>query len=182
MKALFLIGVLACFGAMPLRAHRLDEYLQATIVAIEPEGIRLQIQLTPGVAVAEEVLAQIDRDRDGLIAPAEAAAYGEALTRDLTVRLDGQALASKLSRSFFPQPGELRGGLGIIQIEYAVAIEALVAGPHRLTLENRHLKKISAFLLNAAKPRAPTIQITRQQRQEDQSSGEIDFTFSGTAG
>src|SRR5579859_4000887 len=34
-------------------AHRLDEYLQATLVTIEPGEIRLQINFTPGVAVAE---------------------------------------------------------------------------------------------------------------------------------
>ena len=43
-------------------AHRLDEYLQATLVAIEPSDVRLQINLTPGVAVAEKVLAA-DRPR-----------------------------------------------------------------------------------------------------------------------
>ena len=48
-------------------AHRDDEYLQATLVAIEPSGIRLQINLTPGVDVAEQVLALIDRDQDGVI-------------------------------------------------------------------------------------------------------------------
>ena len=33
-------------------AHRDDQYLQATLVAIEPDGVRLRINLTPGVAVA----------------------------------------------------------------------------------------------------------------------------------
>ena len=48
-------------------AHRDDQYLQATLVAIEPSGVRLQMNLTPGVAVAEQVIAEIDRDRDGAI-------------------------------------------------------------------------------------------------------------------
>ena len=46
-------------------AHRDDQYLQATLVAIEPSVVRLQINLTPGVAVAERVIAEIDRDHDG---------------------------------------------------------------------------------------------------------------------
>src|SRR5262249_53406279 len=66
-----------------LFAHRLDEYLQATLVSIEPNAIRLQINLTPGVAVAEPVLARIDLDRDGVISTNEAAAYAEMLKRDL---------------------------------------------------------------------------------------------------
>ena len=55
-------------------AHQLDEYLQATLVVIEPDRIRLQINLTPGVAVAEQVLSLIDRDHDRLISTNEAAA------------------------------------------------------------------------------------------------------------
>ena len=43
-------------------AHRDDQYLQATLVAVEPSGVRLQINLTPGVAVAEQVIAR-DRPR-----------------------------------------------------------------------------------------------------------------------
>ena len=60
-------------------AHRDDQYLQATIVAIEPDGVRLQINLTPGVAVAEQVLAEIDRDRDEAISKNEAAAYAKVV-------------------------------------------------------------------------------------------------------
>ncbi|TMA57475.1 MAG: hypothetical protein E6J73_19135 [Deltaproteobacteria bacterium] len=65
-------------------AHRDDQYLQATLVAIEPSGVRLQINLTPGVAVAEQVIAEIDRDRDGAISESEAVDYAEVLRRDLT--------------------------------------------------------------------------------------------------
>ena len=38
-------------------AHRDDQYLQATLVIIEPDEVRLQINLTPGIAVAEQVIA-----------------------------------------------------------------------------------------------------------------------------
>ena len=82
-------------------AHRDDQYLQATLVAVEPSGVRLQINLTPGVAVAEQVLAQIDRDRDGAIAKNEAAAYAKLLKRDLTLRVDGRKLELKLAASEF---------------------------------------------------------------------------------
>jgi len=71
-------------------AHRDDQYLQATLVAIEPNGIRLQINLTPGVAVAEQVIAGIDRDCDGVISKSEAATYAELLKRDLTLGMDGR--------------------------------------------------------------------------------------------
>ena len=158
-------------------AHRDDQYLQATLVAIEPSGVRLQINLTPGVAVAERVIAEIDRDRDGAISNTEAAAYAELLKRDLTLRLDGRTLELKLSASEFVPPEELRTGAGIIQVEFSAISGALAAGAHRLTLENRHSTPMSVYLINAAQPRSATVRITTQKRNDNQSTGEIEFTF-----
>jgi hypothetical protein len=158
-------------------AHRDDQYLQATLVAIEPDGIRLQINLTPGVAVAEQVIALIDHDRDGAISQNEAAAYAELLKRDLTLRVDGRNLELKLTASEFVPPAEIRTGSGIIQMEFSAVLGPLAAGPHRLTIENRHSTRISVYLINAVQPRFAAVQITRQKRNENQSAGEIEFTF-----
>ena len=158
-------------------AHRDDQYLQATLVAIEPSGVRLQINLTPGVAVAEQVIAEIDRDRDGAISKNEAAAYADSLKRDLTLRIDGRKLELKLTASEFVPPAEIRTGSGTIQMEFSAISGPLAAGPHRLTLENRHLTAMSVYLINAAQPRFAAIQIARQKRNQNQSAGEIEFTF-----
>lgn len=158
-----------------LLAHRLDEYLQATLVIIEPDRVRLQINLTPGVAVAEQVLASIDRNHDGLISTNEAAAYCELLNRDLIVRLDQQDMKLKLVTSYFPGPAELRTGLGFIQVEFSGNPGRLAAGAHTLTIENRHLASLSVYLVNAAQPPSTGLQITRQKRNENQSVSEIEF-------
>ena len=150
---------------------------QATLVAIEPSGVRLQINLTPGVAVAEQVLAQIDRDRDGAISKKEAASYAESLKRDLTLRMNGRKLELTLTASEFVPPAELRTGSGTIQMEFFAISGPFAAGPHRLTLENRHLTAINVYLINAAQPRFTTVQITRQKRNDNQSRGEIEFPF-----
>ena len=62
-------------------------------------------------------------------------------------------------------------------MEFSAISGPLAAGPHRLTLENRHLTTMSVYLINAAQPRFATVQITRQKRNENQSAGEIEFTF-----
>ena len=36
---------------------------------------------------------------------------------------------------------------------------------------------MSVYLINAAQPRFATVQITRQKRNQNQSAGEIEFTF-----
>jgi len=177
------LALLLAFLAFPTAvfAHRLDEYLQATLVAIEPGVVRLQINLTPGVEVAEKVLARIDRDNDNAISKKESAAYAELLKRDLTLRLDGQRLKLKLTASKFPALTELRRGLGIIQIEFSATLDSLATGLHKLALENRHLPALSVYLINAAQPKTRTIQITSQKRSDNQEAGEIEFTFHPSA-
>jgi hypothetical protein len=158
-------------------AHRLDEYLQATLVVIESDRIRLQINLTPGVAVAEQVLALIDRDRDGIVSTNEIATYSELLKHDLILRLDRRSLEMKLTSSYFPGPEELRTGWGFIQMEFSARPGRLAAGAHKLSLENQHLPSASVYLVNAAQAASGLVQITKQIRNENQSTGEIQFTF-----
>jgi hypothetical protein len=170
-----LIGLLALPSAA--WAHRLDEYLQATLVTIEPSGLRLQINLTPGVAVADRVLTRIDRDHDGVISTNEAAAYAESVRRDLVVMRDRHKLALNLTASSFPTPSELRTGSGIIQLEFSAGLDPLSPGAHKFSLKNRHLPSVSVYLFNAAQPRSTAIQITKQTRNKHQSTGEIDFVI-----
>jgi hypothetical protein len=182
LRRLFLpLALLIALLALPstAHAHRLDEYLQATLVPIEPGDIRLQMNFTPGVAVAEPIIALIDRDRDGVISPDEAAAYAESLKHDLTVRLDGRDVELNLTASNFPAIPELRSGSGIIQIEFAVHPGPIAAGAHRLSLQNRHLPPVSAYLFNAARPRSGSVHITRQTRNDNQSVGDTAFTVDG---
>jgi hypothetical protein len=158
-------------------SHPLDSYVQATLVAIAPGEIRLQINLTPGVAIAAKVLSLIDRDHDGVISTNEAAAYAQLLKHDLAARIDQRDLELTLAASNFPEPAELRTGWGIIQMEFLGKAGNLAAGAHRFTLENRHLPGISVYLFNAERPSAATIQIASQKRNETQSLGEIDFNY-----
>src|SRR5262249_11751471 len=153
----------------------LDEYLQATLVSIEPGGLRLQINLTPGVAVAQKVLALIDRDHDGMISTNEIAAYAETLKRDLVLRLDHRPGELKLLDFYCPTPDELGSGCGIIQFEFAAKLGPFRPGAHTIGFQNRHLPAVSVYLLNAAQPRSKSLQIVAQKRNENQSAGEIRF-------
>lgn len=157
--------------------HQLDEYAQATLVAIEPGQIWLDLNLTPGVAVAEKLFGQIDQNHDGVISTNESAAYAESLKHDLLVRLDGRSLELKPVALNLPAPAELRTGWGIIQLEFSVRPGEFSAGSHKLTFENRHQPVASVYLFNAAHPASRLIQITGQKRNEIQSTGEIAFNF-----
>jgi hypothetical protein len=180
-RCLPLLSVLALTALPPAAfAHRLDEYLQATLVEIEPDTIRLHVNLTPGVAAADVVLAMIDRDHDGTISPDEAAAYTELLRRDLTVRLDGREVELTLKGSTFPTCAEVRKGSGTIQTGFAARVGDLPARPHQLIVENRHLPAVGVYLVNAARPTSPLVRVTAQTRNDNQSNGEIEFTTGAT--
>jgi hypothetical protein len=178
--ALLLLSVLGWSLLWPWAAfgHRLDEYLQATLVEIEPAGrLRLQINLTPGVQVADRVLALIDRNRDGTISTNEAAAYLDLLKRDLVLRLDGHDLKLQLTSSYCPGMVELRTGWAFIQAEYSTKLTSFTPGLHTIIFQNRHLPALSVYLINAAQPESPPIEIIKQNRNKTQSSGQIEFTF-----
>lgn len=156
-------------------AHRLDEYLQATLVIIEPTALKLQINLTPGVAVAKQALANIDVDRDGVISTKEAAAYAKLVKQDLTVRADGRQIKLEVTASEFPPLAELHSGAGIIQIEFSAPKLLFAPGRHTISVENRHLPKLSVYMVNAAQPKSRAVRITGQKRAESQAQAEIDF-------
>jgi hypothetical protein len=158
--------------------HVLDEYLQSTLVVIEQGDIRLKINLTPGIEIAEQVLSRIDMNSDGVISTEESAAYGEMLRQDITARLDGRDTQLKLTWSNIPELAELRTGHGIIQTEFSITPSSFSAGNHHLTVENRHFDSLGSYLFNAARPKSGSIRIVSQDRNKNQSRGDIEFAYS----
>jgi hypothetical protein len=182
--ALRILLLLMALIATPFdgRAHQLDEYLQATLVSIEPDAVRVQINLTPGAAIARRLVDTIDRDRDGTISTNEERLYVEELKRDLSLRLDGRAVELKLAASDFPATAEMLTGWGIISMEFRGKLGALSPGLHKITLENRHLPAMSGYLFNAAPAKSEFVKITAQKRNMNQSRGEIEFGYEPAMG
>lgn len=58
--------------ALTVQAHRLDELLQATLIAVGPDTVGLEINLTPGVEIAQALISRMDTNRDGAISSSEA--------------------------------------------------------------------------------------------------------------
>src|SRR5437763_15773551 len=83
-------------------AHRLDEYLQATLIGVSRNGVEVGIQLTPGVSVLPVVMAAIDRDRDGRISAEEERAYASRVAREVELRVEGVPAALSVTESRFP--------------------------------------------------------------------------------
>src|SRR5271155_2151138 len=99
-------------------AHRLDEYLQATIFSVEKDRVQAFLRLTPGVAVSPIVIWTIDTNGDGSISETEQKAYAERVLRDLSLSVDGHPLKLRLVSVDFPTADDMKNGLGEIQIEF----------------------------------------------------------------
>src|SRR5277367_1410168 len=95
-KRLSVTAAILLFLGAPGSAHRLDEYLQATMISVEKDHVQAVMRLTPGVAVSSFVLASIDTNSDGAISDVERRAYAERVLRDVSLKLDGQALRPQL--------------------------------------------------------------------------------------
>ncbi len=156
-------------------AHRLDEYLQATRVAVSLTQIDLSIDLTPGVSVAPKLLGVIDPSNHEVVPARKAKAYALRVLRDLELELDGKRYALKLGSQTFPTRAEMQEGEGIIRLRASTKVPELRVGAHELMLRNHHLPDISVYLANALAPESGAIQITRQARDERQQQYQVSF-------
>jgi hypothetical protein len=102
-------------------AHRLDEYLQATLIGVTRDGIDVEIHLTPGVAMLPVLMAVIDQDSDGRISSEEERAYVGRVAREVELRVDGVRAPLSLIDSNFPTLEAMREGLGTIGMKLRTA-------------------------------------------------------------
>src|SRR5438045_9635434 len=98
-------------------AHRLDEYLQATLIGVTRDGTDVEIQLTPGVSMLPVLMAVIDQDRDGRISPGEEQAYVGRVVREVELRVDGVPAPLSLIESKFLTIEAMRQGLRTISMK-----------------------------------------------------------------
>ncbi len=174
-KALLLVLL-----AAPAFGHRLDEYLQATIISVENNQLHASMRLIPGVAVSNQVIQSIDANSDGVISDAESHAYAERVLRDLSLSLNGQALTPKLLSVDTPPLTDMKEGTGEIHIEFTADLLP-ESGNRQLVFINHHLPAISVYLVNCLQPKDQGIEIAGQTRNRNQSSYQLDYSSPNTS-
>jgi len=167
-------GAILLLAGTTASAHRLDEYLQATIISMEKDRVQIQLRLTPGVAVFPIVAANIDTDADGEISEADHQAYAERVLGDLSLTIDGDRLRLQLVSSKFAKLEEMKEGRGDIELEFEADLPGRGAN-RTLIFENQHQSRIAAYLVNCLIPRDPEIRITAQSRNYQQSVYQLDY-------
>ena len=162
-------------GVVEVSAHRLDEYLQAARLAIDPDRVQVELDLTPGIALAEAILLDIDRDHDGSLSVEEQQAYGSVAVSALTLEVDGRSVPVRLGASRFPDAEAIRRGEGTIRLHASATLPQLSMGPHQLLFRNSHHRSRSVYLANALLPESDLVAITAQRRDGDQTELTINY-------
>jgi hypothetical protein len=169
-------GLIALAGVQA-SAHRRDEYLQAARIGVEGGRVQIELDLTPGIAVAQRVLADIDRDQNGVIATDEATAYCARVLGDLRLEIDGRVVSIWMTDRQFPSIAAINAGEGTIQLQLAAAMPRLAAGNHRVFFLNNHRAEIGVYLANALAPANDDVAVLEQQRDVEQHRLTIDYAL-----
>lgn len=162
-------------------AHRLDEYLQATLLSIDIEHVDLEIDLTAGVAMASEVFAWIDTNRDREISEAEGEAYARQMLRSVVLAVDGRSLPITLVETHFPQFSDMSLGIGTIRLRATAKVPSARYGFHQVSFLNGHRSESSVYLVNALVPANPHIMLGGQRRDHAQHRLTLDYTVMAEA-
>jgi hypothetical protein len=158
-----------------ISAHRRDDYLQAARIDVEPDRVAIELDLTPGTAVAEPLIAAVDTDRDGWLSMVEQDAYARRALSAVSIAIDGRPLWLELVSTSFPDLAAVRRGEGIIRLRLRTALPDLSAGSHTLYFRNANLRDHSAYLANALVPESARVSVAAQRRTGDQSALTIDY-------
>ena len=177
MKPILSAALLALSFAIQSPAHRMDEYLQATLISIGQDRVEVEINLTPGVAVLPVVLAMIDKDGDGHLSSEEQRGYANQILRGLTLERGSEPLALSVVDIAFPSVERLREGLGSIQLKLRAELPKSRRGPSKLHFRNLHAPDISVYLVNCLLPVGGGLEIVRQSRDLLQSEIRVDYSF-----
>ena len=162
-------------AASGVSAHRLDELLQASRIGITGDRVDLELDLTPGVAVADAIVKDVDQNHDGIWSDDEQRAYVVRVLRDVRLAADGSVLPLTLTSFTFPPIEACREGVGVIAIRASSPLQS-DRGAHTLTLNNGYRIDSSAFLANALVPDSDRIAIHAQRRDGRQSELAIDYS------
>lgn len=168
---------IVAIAAPVVSAHRRDEYLQAARIGIGQDGVQIELDLTPGIALADVIGREIDRDGTGVISASEGAAYAALVLDAIRLDVDGAPLRLELVDSRFPTPGSMKGGEGTIRLELAATVPRLRVGRHELSYRNSHHPDIGVYLANALVPTDDRVAVTAQRRDVDQRELTIAFVL-----
>lgn len=167
-RGLAAAAVLQAVAAGPASAHAPDEYGHNTYVSITNEGLRIEMHLTPGPLVGDQLVSVIDTNDDDTLSAEEITHYGQRIASDLVVTVDNAPRPVTLLASSQPTTLEVRSGAAEL-VFTAIAAgpppkarfsfqdnHAVLKGPAQASVLDEH-NLPDDLVINRAVPRAVTV-------------------------
>ena len=171
----FVVLAVWLVAAPPAGAHRVDEYLQATRIALGIDRVDLEMDLTAGMTLAPEVFGWMDSNGDGRVSQIEGERYARELFRSVALSIDGRPVSLALVDIQVPELEDMRLGTGTIRVRATGKVPAQWMGRHQLAYSNTHRPDTSVYLVNALVPADSRIQITDQRRDSAQHGLRLEY-------
>ena len=162
-------------------AHPADVYLQATYITVAPTQIIVELDLSPGVLVAPQVLPQLDTDGNEQISEAESQAYVDTVLQDVELQVDGQSLALTVTKIDMPAYINIQAGYGTIRVFTTAALADGMTGTHQISFKNNYAPAGSAYQVNAFVDKGVQITLGKQNRDSIQQSMTVDYAIGSDA-
>lgn len=164
---------LALIWATPAAAHP-EHYEQAAYVTLGRDRVTLQLELSAGPLVASRVVRAIDANGDLEFSKEEERAYTNALLREVSLEVDGQALTPTLSSARFPPASHLMTGEDQLRFTFTAALPRLGVGQHRAVFRNNHRLVQSSYSAHAF-PGGREVVVGKQTRDTPQQQLRVDY-------
>ncbi len=158
-------------------AHPLDVYLQATYLSVKPTQIEVELDLTPGVLVAPQILPQLDTNGDGQISDAEGRAYVDSVLGKVLLQVDAKPLTLGINRIEMPEHLNLQAGYGTIRVFATAQLSEAMSGTHQLTYKNNYSSVGSAYQVNAFIDKKVAVTLGKQNRDSLQQGMTMSYTL-----
>ena len=156
-------------------AHPLDVYLQASYITVAPAQVVVELDLSPGVLVAPQVLPLLDTDGNQQISDAEGRAYADAVLQHVALQVDGKPLALAVTKIEMPSYLAIQSGYGTLRIFTRAALADGMTGTHQIAYANTFAPTGSTYQVNAFVDKGATITLGKQNRDSLQQTMTVDY-------
>ena len=147
-----------------------------------PSAWQIELDLTPGIAIAPSVLAEIDRDRRWERRRRRSARVRRARAGRHPAGVDGRPLPLELVERAVPHRIDHVQRRGHDSPRLTVAVPPLAAGGHRISYRNDHRRDIAGVSRQCARsPRSDRVAVHAQRRSVDQRDIVIEYDLDGEA-
>ena len=127
------------------------------------------------MAVADAIISELDRDRDGSLSVDEKQKYLQRVLAAIDLESDGRSLTLTPGATTFAEIDSLRRGEGMIRLRADTTLPNQSTGTHHVFFRNRYRPEVSVYLANALVPESDRVAVTAQAHEARQRDLTIDY-------